>query len=208
MSGPRLLINKFFFLIIYFLLGYYGLKGLIINYYENEVIELDVNNADFTNQKKYSTINFKDVKLGRLVAYEFTDNNKVDLVYSLIPESIPEESIPLTQALIKIENVDSDCLDGDCEEKYISKFEGICYSVLDEMDTTYINEIKEYGISISKNAVLINISEKSREWYWNLLMCLGLLFGFIILKSFFIKANSITDWLNKVSHQDELKNRT
>lgn len=204
----KTIINKLFFGVLYFVVGYIGFKGLLVNYFGRNTVESTV--VDFRPEeiRKYNTVSLKEgFGIDRVSYLHHDDGVQMDIVYPFLSRDEKERyekgKPVVVKVFVKQEDVGTDCLEDGCLPDEWLQVSGVCYKASSELEADIVERYNAENLSVDKEAIIVNITEKPRSVFWNLLMFACVLLSFTILKSFFPKSKGLKDWYNKVTHKEE-----
>lgn len=207
----RTVLSKAIFGVLFLMLAWKGVDGLIINFFYSKTETFDIHELE-----KMKTLETKNLVLKNGVSYnddfiyhESENFGFVEIIYPLVSQKQKEKYLnfePITvKLLVKIDHVDKNCLKSrDCFPKDASTVSGLAKSGLENLDASELKPLETSLVKIDENAIILELGDKPVTWYWNLLMfIIGAFFGIIILKSFFRKASSIKEYWQKITEKEE-----
>lgn len=207
----RTILNKIFFGCIFIFLSWKGFDGLIINFFYNSTLSIDIleleqsDKLDSRNIEIINGIPFKE----NFIYYESSPNSQVDIVYPLLSSEQTEKyynSEPIIiKVLVRLNNQYNYCKsNGNCIPNDSTSINGLVKVGLENLSSDDFKAFESELVKLDENLILLEPNEEPIVWYWNLAMFIaGTVFGFTILKSFFRRASSINEYWKKVTEKEE-----
>lgn len=184
-------------------------KGLMINVLYSsvdtyEILELE--ESDRINSRNMEVLNAIPFKED-FIYYESDIYSLVDIVYALLSKEQTEkyandEPIKI-KVLVKIYDQNINCvISRNCIPDNAS-IKGLVQVGLDNLKNGDFEKFESDLITLDDNVILLDPDEKPIDWYWNLVMLIvGTAFGITILKSFFRRAPSFSEYWNKITEKE------
>ncbi|HAA13686.1 MAG TPA: hypothetical protein DCE41_19125 [Cytophagales bacterium] len=204
----RLFINKIFFSAVYLVIGYMGVSGLFVNWATTRHTHYDLSAPQAVTPGTFRTVQLiQGTALPGVGAKWFYEDGTMDLMVPWV-DSVSlvrhQRGNPIdVHVFVLMEDLYWECEYDGClpTDSFIS---GISEPLSRSHRREAQNLATSFGFNIAPDAIFINLSEEPIEIHWNILMTLVLFLGLKVLSSFFVRAQSVNDWWNKVTHKAEL----
>lgn len=188
-----------------------GMQGLVFN-----VQHSNPSTYDIADLEEMDVIRARNLEVTNAIAYKldavYYDSeyytNTVDIIYPIFSANQFDRYMETNSINIKVmlrlnEQPNSCLMDQSCYPADSTVLKGVAHLLSDEEKFAFYGmEMDDVGLD--ENVILLELGKEPIDWYWNLAMfVVGSVFGFTILKSFFRRASSPSEYWYKVTEKGE-----
>ena len=203
--------NKVLFMIVFGVVSWIGMRGLLVNYYASSLKTFDIHELE---KEGIGSERFLEVTNGIATNdFAFLEGLLgVNVLYPLISAEAKQQMLQSEQpvevkVLVLRTDVDSGCVyNNSCSRPGGVAIKGVvslgAKKAAEEMGF-YKAAFEGGSIKLAPDVIVLEEHDPI-SWYWNLLMFVGGTFlSLNILRSFFQKADGVEDWFYKVAEMDD-----
>ncbi|SDK43986.1 hypothetical protein SAMN05421823_102737 [Catalinimonas alkaloidigena] len=204
----RTIFNKLLFGALFFFVSWKGLDGLKINYYARTPYEADIAalETEGAHDPRYVTIH-NAIAAGPYLTSADERSLTTDITYPVISQAQQDRLLagqPVTaHLLVQLPKRPRNCENyNTCLLPDSTLLSGVTKAGLEKLSADNLHLLESDLLTIAPEALLLEPYTTPVALYWNLLMFLGSgLFAFTLLKSFFRRATSVSEYFEKISEK-------